>query len=148
MNATSCHNTRLVWTLLLTSAALLTAPALAKTTRDADLQARYKQERAVCTSGQSNQARDTCLREAEAAYAQARRGGLDDGAATYAANQRQRCEALPTADRKACLARMDGQGSTSGSVAEGGVMRELVTVEPALPAPGKTGSGEPKPLPR
>jgi hypothetical protein len=68
--------------------------------------ARYQRERAACMSGQSNQDRATCLREAGAAFAQARREGLDDGAAAYARNARQRCEGLPHDDRQGCLARM------------------------------------------
>ena len=41
---------------------------------------------------------------------------------------------LPTAERMACLARMDGQGVVTGSVKSGGIYRELTVVEPA-PAP-------------
>jgi len=103
-----------------------------------DAQARYLQERAVCLNGQSNQDRVTCLREAGAALAQARHQGLDDGSAPYARNARQRCEGLPADDRKDCLARMQGQGTTSGSAAAGGIYRELVTREigsPGIAAP-------------
>jgi hypothetical protein len=39
----------------------------------------YDRELAVCKSNQSNQDRATCLLEANAAYAQARRGGLTGG---------------------------------------------------------------------
>jgi len=102
----------------------------------ADAQARYLQERAVCLNGQSNQDRATCLHEAGAALAQARHEGLDDGSAPYARNARQRCERLPADDRKACLARMQGQGTTSGSAASGGIYRELVTRE--IGSPGAT----------
>ena len=46
---------------------LQAAPALAVSKTDsADAFARYQQERAVCTSGQSNQDQATCLREAGA----------------------------------------------------------------------------------
>jgi hypothetical protein len=93
-----------------------------------DAQARYQQERLVCNSGQSNQDRATCLKEAGAAYAEARHGGAPAGdPAALAANQRRRCAALPDGDRQACLSRMDGQGSTSGSAAAGGISRDLVT---------------------
>ena len=97
----------------------------------ADMQARYQQERAVCLNGQSNQERDTCLREAGAALAQARHEGLGDATAPYARNARQRCEGLPADDRTACIARMQGQGTTSGSAASGGIYRELVLREVA-----------------
>jgi len=110
----------------------------------ADVQARYQQERAVCLNGKSNQDRDTCLREAGAALAQARHEGLGDAAAPYARNARQRCEQLPADDRTACVARMQGQGSTTGSAASGGIYRELVvrdvappsTVAPSTVSPG------------
>lgn len=98
-------------------------------------QARYKQDVAVCNSGHSNQDRATCLREAGAALANARRGLLDDGGANYQRNQSQRCTPLPQEQRADCIARMQGGGTTSGSVAGGGVYRELVTVEVgAVPA--------------
>lgn len=98
-------------------------------TSPADARARYQQDRAVCESGQSNQDRATCLREAGAALEESRRGRLDDGPAQYQQNALIRCNALPAEDRDACQARMQGQGVTRGSVAEGGIYRELVTRE-------------------
>ncbi|CAN5239087.1 hypothetical protein BH11PSE10_BH11PSE10_01420 [soil metagenome] len=124
-------------------AALLVAiPAEAATPASAansDAAARYQQERAVCMNGQSNQDRTTCLKEAGAAYAEAKHGGLRvtgnaDGRADRAANATQRCTGLPADDAKACMARMRGEGSTSGTVASGGILRELVTVAPAASA--------------
>lgn len=109
-------------------------------------QARYQQERAVCLSGQSQQDRATCLKEAGAALAEARRGGLDDDASRYADNQRQRCLRLTGDDQHDCLARMNGRGTVDGSVAGGGLLRELVTREvvvpsqPAASAPASPGS--------
>jgi hypothetical protein len=94
-----------------------------------DARARYQQERAVCESGRSHQDRATCLREAGAAYEQARRGGLSDGQARYQQNAMLRCDVLPPEDRIACQARMQGQGTTRGSVEQGGIYRELVTRE-------------------
>ncbi len=121
-------------TLLLLGAAMASMSALAATqTEAAEIRARYQQERAICLSGQSNQDRATCLREAGAAQAQAIRGNLDDGPAAYRRNARQRCDSLPDADRKDCAARMRGLGTTSGSVAAGGVYRELVTLEILVP---------------
>ena len=69
----------------------------------------------------------TCLREAQASHAQALRGGLGDGKPPYAANARQRCEALRGGDRDDCLARMAGHGTVRGSVESGGILRELTT---------------------
>jgi hypothetical protein len=47
---------------------------------------------------------------------------------------------LPTADREDCIARMTGQGTTTGSAATGGVYRELVTTQPAAAVPGAAAS--------
>ncbi len=129
--------------------AMVLAGSAAAATSKADLaaaQTRHQQERAACLSGQSNQDRSTCLREADAAHAQARRGDLDDGPAAYARNAIQRCDALPAADRPDCLARMQGQGSTSGSVAGGGIYRELLARDSAdtLPATSRAVSAPPK----
>ena len=98
-------------------------------------QAQFQQERAACLNGQSNQDRATCLREAGAALAEAKRGGLSTAEANLPENQRKRCDRHSGDERSACMARMQGAGSTSGSVAGGGILRELVTTQPAAPAP-------------
>ncbi len=104
-----------------------------KAAASSELLARYQQERALCNSGQSNQDRATCLREAGAAYAEAKRAGLGVAGASPSDNQRKRCDPLTGDERSACLARMQGQGSVSGSVQSGGILRELVTREPPAP---------------
>jgi len=106
-----------------------TAVLAAEGRSPSDAQTRYQQDRAMCESGQSHQDRATCLREAGAALDAAKRGGLNDGQAHYRQNALIRCNALPTEERNACQARMEGQGVTRGSVAEGGIYRELVTRE-------------------
>lgn len=105
-----------------------------------DAAARYKQERAACLDGSAGQDRDACLREAVAAQARSRRGVAtpDADAAALQRNATKRCDALPDDDRKACMARMQGKGSTSGSVAGGGILRELVTVTPTGAASAAT----------
>jgi hypothetical protein len=134
MNTARTPLSRPTLALLTLGAALAAAPALAASKTDsADAFARYQQERAVCTSGQSNQDQATCLREAGAAYAQVKKGNLGDDPAQYKANASKRCERLPDADRRDCMARMDGQGTTSGSAASGGIYRELVTRETVAP---------------
>lgn len=97
-------------------------------------QQRYQAERAACLNNTSRQDKATCLKEAGAALAEARRDGLTDPGQDAVRNQRQRCEALPAADRRACIARMSGQGTTRGSAAEGGIYRELKTPMPGAPA--------------
>jgi len=97
-------------------------------------QAIYQQDRAACLSGQTNQDRATCLREAGAALQEARRGGLDDRQGEYERNRLLRCDSQPAEDRQDCVRRMSGEGTTSGSVAGGGIIRELVT--PVTPRQG------------
>ena len=113
------------------SAALLCGHAAAQPPARSELQARYQQEMAVCDSGRSNQDRELCHREARAALAQARSGGLDELSVDYGANARIRCEALTHSERDDCMARMRGEGTVSGSVAGGGLLREIVRIVPA-----------------
>ena len=115
--------------------AITSTSATAATVATGSLTA-YERERAACLSGQSNQDRATCLREAGAARAEAGRRGPTNPAdeATLQANRIKRCAPLPEADRRDCESRMAGAGTTSGSAAEGGIYRELVTREPAAPA--------------
>ncbi len=95
-----------------------------------EAQARYQQDRAACISGQSNQDRATCLREAGAALQEAKRGRVGDSGSAYEQNRLIRCDGLPAGDREDCLRRMRGEGSVSGSVASGGIYRELRTTVP------------------
>lgn len=116
------------WAFAAALSALACASAAAAPT--ADERAQFQKERAVCTEGRSNQALATCLKEANAAFAQTRRGTLAVGSGDFALNARQRCNSLLGSDRNDCIARMQGQGTTSGTVAEGGVYRELRTAGP------------------
>jgi hypothetical protein len=112
--------------LLVVAASLLCATAEADGKPGAsDPQLRYQGERSTCLNGQSNQDQATCLREAGAALGEARRNALGNGAEPSASNALQRCDALADADRAACIARMQGQGSTTGSAAGGGILREM-----------------------
>ncbi|MBE7367927.1 hypothetical protein [Ramlibacter pallidus] len=91
-------------------------------------QATYEQERARCLRGQTQQDRATCLKEAGASRDEARRGGLAAPPGTdLLRNATQRCEAQPPADREACVQRIHGAGSTSGSVEGGGQIRQTET---------------------
>ena len=134
MNHIGLHSSRSIRVLCMGAVAWSCMPALAAgDSAAADAAARYQRERAVCTNGQSNQERATCLREASAAYAQMRKGGMQDHDMAFEQNAQRRCQALPNDDRGACLARMQGHGSSSGSVSGGGIYRELVTTEVAAP---------------
>ena len=92
-----------------------------------EAQQRYNQERVHCMSGESSQDRATCLREARAALQEARRNHLQTGAGVnLEANATARCNAQPAADRDACVQRIRA-GTTRGSVAGGGLIREVET---------------------
>ena len=112
--------------LVCASGAFAASPSAA-----AEAQARYRQDMAVCNSGQSNQDRATCRQEAKNALAEARRGALNDAPGQYQQNVLQRCSVHKGEDLRACEARMSGQGSVEGSAAAGGVLRQSVTVTPA-----------------
>ena len=83
----------------------------------------YQNERERCNSGQSGQDRQTCLREVGAAAQEGPRGNLTDAPE---ANKFARCDYHKDPnDREYCIRRMKGEGTVSGSVEGGGVMREL-----------------------
>ena len=125
MNNSARFATRAVAAALLAFA----GTAMAATASQAQLQ--YQQERAACMSGTSNQDRATCLKEAGAALQEARRGNLSGGDREIGQNRFARCDALPRPDRRDCEMRMQGQGSSSGSAQQGGIMRELSRPVPA-----------------
>jgi len=126
------------WGLALCAAGTLLSATLASAAdrgkQLSSAQAIYQQDRAACLSGQTNQDRATCLREAGAALQEARRGGLDDRRGEYERNRLLRCDSQPAEDRQDCVRRMSGEGTISGSVAGGGILRELVT--PVTPRQG------------
>lgn len=106
-----------------------------------EAQAQFRAEQAACLNGTSQQDRATCLQEARAALAEARRGRLDTGedARTRERNALQRCTVQPPADREECERMARGEGKVSGSVGAGGVIRELTTRVDGPP----TGTGKP-----
>lgn len=132
MKTRSIYRSRSMQWLSMSALAWACAPTVAQGhTASADAASIYQRERAACLSIQSAEERATCLREAAAAQAQRRKGSAPEDAAAYERNAQQRCEALPGDDRKACVERMQGQGTISGSVSGGGILREKVTVVPA-----------------
>lgn len=117
----------------LAAAGLLAANcAFAAAKSNSELEAQYQREKAVCTSGQSNQDKATCLREAGAAYQQAKQGKLNDGQqAQYSANALDRCKALPAGDQADCQRRIENPSDVEGSAPSGGILRKDVTIVPA-----------------
>lgn len=117
-----------LWILLVLGTAWGVSPALAadKIGPSAS-QARYQRDVAACRVAAQSTDKAACLREAAAVRASSEhvRADLDPG--RFARNALKRCEPLPEPDRSDCVARMQGEGTTSGSVAGGGISRELVT---------------------
>ncbi|MDO9252850.1 MULTISPECIES: hypothetical protein [Comamonadaceae] len=121
--------------LLASAALLMLSPAAFAQSRSA-IDAAYQQDRAACLDSASMHERSACLREAGAVRAEALKGRRLAGtsADTLARNAVQRCQELPPDDKLLCERRVRGEGNETGSVAAGGVLRELVTEVPA-PAP-------------
>ena len=106
------------------------AAAAASNAASAQAESRYEKERAACLSGKSSEDSATCLKEADAARVAARKGELDKDPVS-AGNATERCKVFTGVDRQACEERLSGAGTVSGSVAGGGVLRELVQTVPA-----------------
>jgi len=93
-----------------------------------DASGNYQQEVQACMSGRTQQDQATCLKEARNAQADKRRGVLDT-VGQLEANAMARCSVFQSSeDKAACQARVQGMGSVSGSVAAGGLLREVETV--------------------
>lgn len=107
-----------------------------------DATGNYQSELQACRSGRTQQDVDTCMREARNAQAERRHGALAQPSTDLQANAMQRCDPLTGEDKAACQARVMGYGNTSGSVAGGGVLREVETV--VLPPGASEVKVEPK----
>lgn len=95
-----------------------------------DSSGEYEKEMQACRQGRSGQDRATCMQEARDARKAKRQGALQTPSAqSMDANAMARCEGMADNDMAACRARMMGYGQVSGSVAGGGVLRELEVVE-------------------
>ena len=127
-------------------AALLAVTAVtaqvASGTTGIDSSGSYQQEVDACMTGKTQQDQATCLREARNAQSDKKRGVLDNAGAQFDSNAATRCNVLTGEEQAACLARVQGFGSTTGSVAAGGVLREVETV--ILPAGQSSVTIEPK----
>jgi hypothetical protein len=113
-------------------AALLAVTAataqVATGTTGIDASGNYQQEVRACMTGKTQQDQATCLREARNAQGDKKRGVLDNAGAKFDANATARCDVLKGEDKAACQARVMGYGTTTGSVAGGGLLREVETV--------------------
>jgi hypothetical protein len=90
-------------------------------------------DRQDCATDAATHDRANCRREGAAARVEAARGGLTrPDAETMMRNALARCQVHRDSEARTLCERMvRGDGTRSGSVASGGVIRELVTVEPA-----------------
>lgn len=141
MNKQRFPRSHAAWAVLALLAAVGTASARTPTKAELDEAiARHRAEVAACKAGQTTQSLTDCIRDADGALVVAKRGELDSDTESYRRNQQLRCAPLPEDLRKDCLLRMSGAGLVEGSVAEGGIYRELTTIEVG-PVP------EPEPLP-
>ena len=113
-------------------AALLTMTAataqIASGTTGIDATGNAQSELAACNNGKTQQDKATCLTEVKNANAAKRAGQVDNSGGQFAANALKRCDVLKGEDRIACQARIQGLGSNDGSVASGGVVRQIESV--------------------
>ncbi len=123
--------------LVMTVASVQIASAqIASGTTGIDATGNAESERAACNSGNTPQSKTTCLTEVRNANAAKRAGKVDNYGGQYEVNALKRCDVFKGEDLIACKARITGLGKTEGSVASGGVIREVETVV----APGGTGT--------
>ena len=109
--------------LMLSTACALVFSTLASAQGMGSDRQTYQQDRAFCNSGQSSQDLKTCLREAGAAAQERPRGNLTEAPE---ANKFARCDYhKDPQDREYCIRRMKGEGTVTGSVEGGGLLREL-----------------------
>jgi hypothetical protein len=106
-----------------------------------DIDGIYQLDRAACLSDTSLHERTSCLREAGAVRAEALRGmrAAPADPEQLTRNALKRCQRLPGADQVLCERRMMGEGVVTGSVAAGGLLRELVVETPATSDPSVAG---------
>ncbi len=128
---------------LATLALTLAGPALAQSrSSSAESERLYREELEACQRGTGGQDRAACLNEARSARMERRRGGLETPQSSLQSNALARCQVFqPGPDMEACRARVMGQGSVSGSIEGGGLLREYAITLPTEPASSGMGAG-------
>jgi hypothetical protein len=124
LHSRKCPSFGLVALLAVTAATAQVATG----TTGIDASGSYQREIEACLTGVTQQDRATCLTEARNAQADKQRGALDTPSGALEANALARCQPLAGEEKAACEARVVGYGGTTGSVAGGGVLREVETV--------------------
>jgi hypothetical protein len=115
---------------------------VASGTTGIDTSGSFQKEMNACMMGKTQQDRDTCMKEARNAQSDKKRGVLDNSGAQFDSNAAARCDVLTGEEKAACQARVVGYGNATGSVAGGGVLREVETV--VLPPGASSVTIEPK----
>jgi hypothetical protein len=113
------------------AAALLSLGAtaqIASGTTGIDATGNAQSEMNACKTGRTQQDRETCMIEVRNANAAKRAGKVDNANGQFAANALKRCDVFKGEDQIACQARIVGYGKADGSVAGGGVVRQVETV--------------------
>ncbi len=110
-----------------TSAAL--AQAATKSDMGAEAYGDARQSRAWCKANTSGAQRADCLEYSYSNPGERSKSDLEASNTNFASNALSRCNVFKdTEDRIACDARVKGQGSNSGSVQGGGILKEVTTV--------------------
>jgi hypothetical protein len=135
MNTRLAPRTLPIWGLYLAAASLLGTAAAVAADNAATIsaKARLQNDRVVCSRIRDQGDRDECLSEASTLYAGTQPSNPDENPGQLMRNALKRCEPLREPDRQDCVLRTQGQGTTTGSVAAGGIYRELVTIEVVEP---------------
>jgi hypothetical protein len=113
--------------------AVMASPSWAQSKEElAAAQLRYQQDMADCKSHASAEEMANCTLEARNSLAEIKRGRMHEAEqpSDYEKNALQRCDVHQGIDRTACIERMQGRGHTEGSVASGGILREIETIIP------------------
>ena len=90
---------------------------------------RFEADRQACLLGRTGQAYQLCMREAHAVLEDKPSSTAPVSTEQLERNAQVRCDALTGNEQAACVARMRGEGTVSGSVSGGGVLRERATTE-------------------
>ena len=101
---------------------------IASGTTGIDATGNAQSELAACNSGRTQQDRETCMTEVKNANAAKRAGKVDNSGGQYKANAMARCDVFKGEEQIACQSRIIGYGDNKGSVAGGGVIRQVETV--------------------
>ena len=118
----------------------------AKQSSASESQRRFLQESGLCMKMRNLDERANCLSEASTRRAAYLPTPAEEAPDVLMRNALRRCEPLPDVERSDCVARIQGHGTASGSVAAGGIYRELVIREVgAVPAPASTPTPTPTP---